>query len=75
MGPDPHEGGATTPALNNCPDFWELEDGDFAIIGIDLTSEVEGRLPQTASCGPDEKVVRVPRRIILDAREDLSRMA
>ena len=38
LGPDPHANGAKTIALCNCPDIFELESGDFAIIGIDITS-------------------------------------
>lgn len=71
LGPDPHANGQQTPALENCPDVWELEDGDFAIIGIDITDEARHHLPETASCGPDERVVRVPRRILISARADI----
>src|SRR5689334_16635938 len=39
LGPDPHEGGARTIALNGCPDVFELKSGDFAIIGIDILVE------------------------------------
>jgi hypothetical protein len=54
IGPDPHANGQSTPALENCPDIWELEDGDFAIIGIDMTDAA--------------KALRVPRRILVDAK-------
>jgi hypothetical protein len=37
IGPDPHANGRQTIALNNCPDIWELANGDFAVIGIDIT--------------------------------------
>ncbi len=71
IGPDPHANGQQTPALQNCPDIWELEDGDFAIIGIDMTAEGLPNLPATAGCGPDERIVRVPRRILVDAKGDI----
>jgi len=35
IGPDPHAAGAATYALVGCPDLWELETGDFAVIGSD----------------------------------------
>ena len=38
LGPDPHADGVLTPALHGCPDIFELIDGDFAIIGIDMTA-------------------------------------
>lgn len=75
LGPDPHANGAQTPALENCPDVWELEDGDFAIIGIDITAAAQPKLPPSASCGPDERIVRVPRRILVAAKGDIPSQA
>ncbi|HWB02946.1 MAG TPA: hypothetical protein VG796_07985 [Verrucomicrobiales bacterium] len=71
IGPDPHANGATTPALDNCPDVWELDTGDFAVIGIEMTSDLKGKLPPTASCGPDERIVLVPRRILVGAKAEI----
>lgn len=70
IGPDPHANGAKTSSANGCPDIWELTDGDFAVIGPDITSQA-GTLPPTAGCGPDERIVRLPRRILLNARRDI----
>jgi len=67
IGPDPHAGGLQTPGCSGCPDIWELENGDFAVIGGDIT-DLAPRLPATASCGPDERMVRVPRRILVGAK-------
>ncbi|MBL9144133.1 MAG: hypothetical protein JNM99_10685 [Verrucomicrobiaceae bacterium] len=71
LGPDPHANGQKSAACQNCPDIWELEDGDFAIIGIDMTDAAAPKLPATASCGPDERIVRVPRNILLAAKRDI----
>ncbi|MEW6159364.1 MAG: hypothetical protein AB1813_18210 [Verrucomicrobiota bacterium] len=71
LGPDPHANGAQTIALNKCPDVWELADGDFAVIGIDMTEAAQGVMPATASCGPDERVVRVPRKTFLGIKQDI----
>ncbi len=71
LGPDPHENGQQTSALRGCPDIWELADGDFAVIGIDMTAETSDRLPATAGCGPDERIVRVPRKTLVLARRDI----
>ena len=70
LGPDPHANGAQTAGCSSCPDIWELADGDFAIIGADLTAFI-GQLPPTASCGPDERMVRVPRQTLLRAKRDI----
>ena len=71
LGPDPHANGAQTPALMNCPDVFELDTGDFAIIGIEMTDALKSKLPPTASCGPDERIVLVPRRILVGAKSDI----
>lgn len=71
IGPDPHANGAQTEALSKCPDLWELDDGNFAAIGIDITANASSRLPPTASCGPDERVVWLPRRLLVNARPEI----
>ena len=67
LGPDPHLAG-DTPGVSGCPDLWELATGDFAVIGIRRTNELAPHLPATASCGPDEEIVLVPRRILVAAK-------
>ena len=71
LGPDPHANGARTYACYGCPDIFELVGGDFAIIGSDITAEAEGKLPTTASCGPDERIIRIPRRTLVLAKPDI----
>lgn len=71
LGPDPHANGAQTVALNGCPDIWQLADGDYAIIGIDITEASVSRLPPSAGCGPDERIVRVPRKTLVLAKSDI----
>ncbi len=71
LGPDPHAGGTLTPALRGCPDIFELEDGDFAIIGQNITPQAAPQLPPGASCGPDECIVRIPRATLVLAAPDI----
>ena len=71
IGPDPHANGRKTAGLENCPDIWELEDGNFAVIGIDMTAKALPHLPPTAGCGPDERVVWIPRNLLLEAKPDI----
>ncbi len=68
IGPDPHANGAQTIALQNCPDVWELECGNFAIIGIDITDAAKPKLPPSAGCGPDGRVVFIPRNLLVNAK-------
>lgn len=72
IGPDPHEGGKKTIGCDNCPDIWELVNGDIAVIGIRITREAAGKLPPTAGCGSDEEIVLVPRDTFLAARRDIA---
>lgn len=71
LGPDPHANGAQTIALKGCPDIFELESGDFAIIGIDITDRSVSHLPATAGCGPDERIVLLPRKTLVLAKGDI----
>jgi hypothetical protein len=71
LGPDPHANGAKTDALEGCPDLFELEDGDFLAIGIDVTGEARRKLPSSAGCGPDERIVRIPRKTLVLAKCDI----
>ena len=71
LGPDPHAGGRKSAGANGCPDIFEMTDGDFAVIGIDITTQATPRLPSSAGCGPDERIVRVPRRTLVEAKPDI----
>jgi len=71
LGPDPHANGSQTVAVRGCPDIFELESGDFAVIGLDITPDATDSLPPTASCGPDERVIRIPRKTLVLAKPDI----
>lgn len=71
LGPDPHANGRLTPALYGCPDILELDSGDFAVIGQDITGVARANLPATVSCGPDERIIRIPRATLVLAKSDI----
>lgn len=71
LGPDPHANGQRTPCLNSCPDILELDTGDFAVIGKDITAEAASKLPPTVGCGPDERIVWIPRKTLVLAKPDI----
>jgi hypothetical protein len=71
LGPDPHANGQRTFCLNGCPDILELDSGDFAIIGRDITDAARGILPPTVGCGPDERIVWIPRKTLILAKPDI----
>jgi hypothetical protein len=71
IGPDPHAGNARSLATAGCPDIWELTNGDFAIIGCDMTEYLSNLLPPTASRGIEERIVVIPRGTLTKARNDI----
>jgi hypothetical protein len=71
IGQDPHANGAVSVGCRGCPDIWELESGGFAVIGIDITDTAKAKLPPTAGCGPDERIVFIPRNLLVGAKSDI----
>ena len=71
LGPDPHANGAMTSSLQGCPDILEMEGGDFAVIGVDITDTAAAKLAFGANCGPDERIVRIPRKTLVLAKRDI----
>lgn len=80
--PDPSAGfarrlGKTAHALGttggdaSCPEIWELDNGDVAVIGAELTEAYRGRLPQGVSIDPGERLVVIPRSTIVSAKADI----
>ncbi|HET6503309.1 MAG TPA: hypothetical protein VFG87_21375 [Amycolatopsis sp.] len=69
-GKSPAELGITdkTPT---CPDLWELDNGDLAVIGMDLTEAYRDRLPARMSVGQDERLVVIPRKVLIMAKADI----
>lgn len=57
-----------SPPYDTCPDLWELDNGDFAVIGSDLTAELRDRLPDGVSIAEHERLVVVPRARLLSAK-------
>ena len=71
LGEDPHANGQRTVACAGCPDILEMADGNFAVIGIDITDKAAGNFPPTVGCGPDERVVWIPRKTLVLAKADI----
>jgi len=60
-----------TDATPRCPDIWELENGDIAVVGRDLTAHYLGRLPAGVHVGADERLVVIPRSMLVAAKPDI----
>lgn len=60
-----------SPAGHTCPQILELTNGDYAVVGDDMTAEAIPAMPPGPGVGPKERVVRIPRHILVDARVDI----
>lgn len=57
---------------SSCPDIWELDNGDFAMIGTDATEAYSDRLPDGVSLAADERLVVIPGAMVRAAKSDIS---
>jgi hypothetical protein len=69
LGPSPTNA-EPCAGCQSCPDIIEMDNGDFAVIGTDI-SEYATQLPAWAGCAPNERMVRIPRRTLILARKDI----
>ncbi|MGW2329160.1 hypothetical protein ACWC5C_25855 [Streptomyces sp. NPDC001700] len=69
--------GKTAQELNtsdddeDCPDIWQLDNGDVAIIGRDLTAAYADRLPHDVRIGQDERLVVIPGVMLSAAKQNI----
>jgi hypothetical protein len=71
IGPNPQASGLQCSGCRGCPDIWELDNGDFAIIGADITAAAISSLPPSAGCAPDERIIRLPRNLLVNAKRHI----
>ncbi len=55
----------------SCPDIWELENGDVAVIGTDMRKAYATRLPAGVTIDDHESLVVIPRRMLITAKPDI----
>ncbi|MFV2197699.1 hypothetical protein [Nocardiopsis sp. LOL_012] len=70
LGRSPRDLGNTNN-VRGCPDIWELDNGDIAVIGRDLTDHYTGLLPSDAAVDDDERLVVIPRNVLVSAKADI----
>ncbi|MDR3413159.1 MAG: hypothetical protein P4L87_19760 [Formivibrio sp.] len=56
---------------HNCPQILEMADGDFAGVGPDITDEATSAMPPGPGVGQKERVIRIPRAVLIAARADI----
>ncbi|GAA0799670.1 hypothetical protein [Spirilliplanes yamanashiensis] len=69
LGVPPSSRGSVTDCT--CPDIFELEDGNFAVIGTDRTLELRSTLPSDAGLAAYERIVVISRQTLLSAKGDI----
>jgi hypothetical protein len=70
LGKRAHELGLTGGDAS-CPELWELDNGDIAVIGTELTSAYRDRLPAGVTIDHGESLVIIPRSTIVSAKADI----
>jgi hypothetical protein len=70
LGKSAHELGSTTGDAS-CPELWELDNGDIAVIGTELTLAYRDRLPAGVSIDRHESLIVIPRSTIVSAKADI----
>jgi hypothetical protein len=70
LGKSAHELGTTTGQAS-CPEIWELDNGDIAVIGTELTADYAGRLPRGVRIDFGEGLVVIPRSMLISAKPDI----
>ncbi|CCK26993.1 hypothetical protein BN159_2614 [Streptomyces davaonensis JCM 4913] len=69
VGASPRERGSGSG--QSCPDIFELDDGDFAVIGREATAELDPMLPLDAARADYERIVVITRETLLMAKRDI----
>ncbi|MEU5513023.1 hypothetical protein AB0H65_01255 [Streptomyces griseoaurantiacus] len=69
IGASPRERGSATG--QSCPDIFELNDGNFAVIGTEATAQLDAELPPDASRADYERIVVITRDTLLRAKTQI----
>jgi hypothetical protein len=57
---------------DECPDIWQLSNGDIAVIGRDLTTNYAAGLPEGVTLRTDERLVIIPGAMLSSAKPDIA---
>ena len=55
-----------------CPDILCLSDGNYLVIGTDVTASYADRLPTDAGCAPHERIVAIPQATLVSAASGIT---
>jgi len=65
------ENGVLCSSGHFCPQILEMTDGDFAGVGTDITDEAIHAMLPGPGVGPKERVIRIPRQVLIAARAEI----
>ena len=57
--------------LHRCPQILEMTDGNFAVVGLDITAEAVAAMLPGPGVGSKEGVVKIPRHVMIAARAEI----
>src|SRR5690348_3391772 len=64
LGQTAHQLGITGGEAS-CPEIWELDNGDIAVIGTEVTASYLERLPNGVKVDPGERLIIIPRQTMI----------
>jgi hypothetical protein len=64
-------GSLLSSGARKCPDLFELDSGDYLVIGQDVTDHFAGALPDQGLVSEGERIVLVPRLLFASAKNEL----
>lgn len=66
-------GDTQTSGDETCPDIFELDSGEFVVIGTDVSDRFREELQETGAgvMAKNERAVRIPRFILTSARTNI----
>lgn len=70
FGQSPEELG-NTKIGTECPDIWELDNGDVVVIGRDVTDAYQERLPSGVIITAEERLVMIPGNTLASAKREI----
>ncbi|KIF67901.1 hypothetical protein HY68_03350 [Streptomyces sp. AcH 505] len=70
LGKSPVELG-NSDGKDECPDIWQLDNGDIAVIGRDLTHAYAAHMPDGVTLATDERLVVIPGNVLSAAKADI----
>ena len=60
-----------SPGGSRCPEIWEVDTGDFVVVGEDITQRVKDTIPSDIILGEEEKIILLPRKVLQSVKSKI----